>query len=187
MWLFTEDGFYSAVRETHGHHRGEIVVRARRKDDLERFVKRFGTGSKIHTTGLGEFRDYGYRIWLTEDAFALAMGELAKSIGYSNFKSRVLKTLGGKREHMLHSVWSIMAKLQPGGAYGVGGRRGAQLEYVLDEAAEVTAGEVFDYDWTRARLEEAFDAGTVTEVRSYMRGEGQLVTGYKQRRKRRRS
>ncbi len=35
MWVFTTDGFLSAVEERDGNHRGEIVVRAREAAALE--------------------------------------------------------------------------------------------------------------------------------------------------------
>lgn len=126
MWVFTEDGFYSAVRERRaGKHKGQMVVRGRSLEDLERFVAKYADGkaSPIHTTGGGEFTDYGYRFWMSPEDFGSALARVAEAVEYTNFKSRALKTLGSKREHLLHDIWSVMAKVQPGGAYGVGGSK----------------------------------------------------------------
>lgn len=167
MWLFTDDGFFSAVKETRGKHKGEIALRARSIEDLRRWVAKHDGCSKIHTSQAGEHRDYGYRIWMTPEAFGVALAATGTAVDYPNFKSRVMKTLGAKREHMLHDVWSVMAKLQPGGAYGVGRMKtkplagdwrsrvyGGGFDGWDDDPTELDDDGVNDY--VGSRLREAF-------------------------------
>ena len=53
------------------------------------------------------------------------MADVARRIDYSNYKSRV--DSGGATRRFAdacHSVWSVVEKIQPGGAYGTGNRDG---------------------------------------------------------------
>lgn len=113
MWLLTTEGAYSAIR----WHDGRMCVRGRRKVDLQRLRKIVPALGEVQTT-IG--KDYRYRCFCTVDEWADGMAALARTIDYGNFKSEVLRKRGrkDKYEHYLHSIWSILAKLQPGGPYG---------------------------------------------------------------------
>lgn len=174
MWLMTRYGNYSAV-----YKGGNVQVRARVRDDLKRLIEKgFVEDTKIIETADGR-SDYRYRILLTNDQWAETCELLARDIDYPNFKSEVMKSLGPKREGPLHSIWSILAKLQPGGAYARDKKHqqrgpsrskgdswqgevygGAKIEEVwIDELADqelATAAEIED-SWVSARLGEAFD------------------------------
>lgn len=174
MWLFTEDGFFSAVLEERGKHAGRIAIRARCRDDLVRLVEKYG-GDMPNATAISEtpknvVADYRYRIWLPRGEFALVCAEVALAVEYGNFKSRVAQVLGPDREKPLHEIWSVMAELQPGGPYGWHERR---------QPFDWSGIDHLDFDPTPE------DGGDVLAfVRPHLRG-GKTVRGYKQRRKRR--
>lgn len=63
--------------------------------------------------------DYRYRALATHDAFAQGLARVARDINYVNFKDEVGRR-DPKRERTYSKVWSVLAKLQPGGPYGMG-------------------------------------------------------------------
>lgn len=121
MWFFTKQGFYSAVTEERGKHKGKLVVRAREPGALE--LLRDAYMPELTKTSIGARSDYRYRAWIEREAFAEGMARVARDIDYSNFKSKVASERGlGLYEKLLHQVWSVMGKIQPKGPYGMGGK-----------------------------------------------------------------
>ena len=119
MWVFTTSGFFSAVEERRRDHRGEIVVRAREAQALEALREIAPTLTKTVVYGDS---DYRYRAWLGREEWADALAEIGRRVVYGNFKSEVLRRQGPSRyEEALHTVWTVMARTQPGGPYGAGG------------------------------------------------------------------
>jgi len=58
MWIFTKDGFYSAVKDKYCDD-GELMIRARIKVDLERLLQKIESDAEILTFG---HADYRYRV-----------------------------------------------------------------------------------------------------------------------------
>lgn len=103
MWIFTVDGFFSAVLDKGTR---KLVVRARFKEDLEKIMERLGATKVIDTS---KYRDYPYRILTTNGAWARYVAECAEAIDYSNFKDRVLPKASRDRDARYHKVWAAMA------------------------------------------------------------------------------
>lgn len=121
MWIFTTDGFLSAVEEERGEHRGEIVVRAREASALTALR---ATTPKLSPTVIYTDSDYRYRAWLAREDWAHALAELGRQLDYSNFKDAVRRRQGASvYEQALHVVWQELGRTQPGGPYGSGGSR----------------------------------------------------------------
>ena len=119
MWLFTVDGFVSAVEEQRGEHRGEIVVRAREAAALAALRE---VAPTLTPTVVFSDSDYRYRAWLGREEWAQALAELGRRVVYDNFKSEVLRRQGPTSyEEALHTVWLALGRTQPGGPYGSGG------------------------------------------------------------------
>ena len=97
MWVFLSDAFFSIV----SHDSASLLVRARRKGDIERV---FGVDA-AETIG----RDYQLRAIIDRKTVASVMAGQIEGIAYDNFKNSV-------RDPKLHSacstVWGVMAKLQ---------------------------------------------------------------------------
>jgi hypothetical protein len=126
IWIFTTEGFYSAVEETKlKRHIGQISVRAREPGALELLRERYMPGlSDTSVTPRGVTADYRYRAWVDRDQFAEGMANVARAVDYDNFKSAAGAKRGfGRFEKALHEVWSVMSRLQPGGPYGHGGKQ----------------------------------------------------------------
>lgn len=105
MWLFTEDGFISAVATKPGS--GLLRVRARDRQSLEDIATTFSLAIEKSPD-----RDYPYRVEVTNEQFATWVAGKAGDIQYPNFKSRVYETRGSLFAHALSSVWSTMHEVE---------------------------------------------------------------------------
>jgi hypothetical protein len=114
MWLMTTKGAYSIIE----WHDGRMCVRARMPGDIARLRKLMPSLGPETVTPT---RDYRYRAFTDREGLAEGLANVARDVDYGNFKSAVEKTKLPKRyAEGLHSIWSIMARWQPGGAYGAG-------------------------------------------------------------------
>ena len=86
MWLFTRDGFYSAVYDDYCDP-GELMIRARAIEDLERLLfKLRADDADILVIRNG---DYRYRVKLKSEQWASYVAAEAAQIDYDNFKNSV--------------------------------------------------------------------------------------------------
>jgi len=112
MWVFTQNGFISAVRTASGS--GDFKVRARDRKSLLA-LSEFAEVEIIATA----FADYPYRVIVGELVLgAYLMNEIAAA-DYTNYKSRVSITRGTKFAHTCGSVWSTMHEIEDGQARNV--------------------------------------------------------------------
>lgn len=101
MWMFTEHGFVSAVRDPRDTSR--LAIRARDLESLDPLVSL--THQQVLKTPSG---DYPYRVFVEPGDFAGWVAESCWAIDYDNFKSRVARTRGYDYVHALHNVWAAM-------------------------------------------------------------------------------
>lgn len=106
MWLFTEEGFVSAV--AHRDDKTLMMVRARDKKSLERLALIADT--KIITTPTGS--DYPHRVVVTKEVFKDWVTETIDNVVYDNFKTQVAKTRGYEYAEPLHDVWAVMLQAE---------------------------------------------------------------------------
>lgn len=101
MWLCLNDAFFSLVSKDCA--RDEVLVRARRKGDIEKVFP--GAVARC-----SEATDYLYRAAVKRDEVAAALAREVARITYPNFKDAV-------KDDDLHRaylrVWAAMADLQP--------------------------------------------------------------------------
>ena len=136
MWLFTQHGFFSVVRDpgTDDTLASEpstpsgpprFQVRARHRAHIDGLRAAFpGVLSDAtviayddpeHEAEYGG-RDYEYRLFLTEEAWVALAAELAADIGYSNFKGAVHERSGDpslagtQYESNLYPVYNVMER-----------------------------------------------------------------------------
>ena len=86
MWLFTRDGFYSAVHDDYCNP-GELMIRARVIEDLQRMLDRL----KIKDADILVIKhaDYRFRVKLSPEQWAAYVADEAAHIDYANFKNSV--------------------------------------------------------------------------------------------------
>ena len=111
MWVFTIEGFVSAVREPYDHT--ELIVRARDKKSLE--TLEFVSGRKAWAT---PSNDYPYRIKVTNGDFDRFLELATEDISYSNFKQAVDANRGKTYAKALSKVWSVMHDVEDETARG---------------------------------------------------------------------
>ena len=101
MWVFTQNGFLSAVRTAAGSNIFKVRARDRQAlHDLAIFAD-----VEIIATPLA---DYPYRVLVDELVFGgYLLHELAEA-DYTNFKSRVTVTRGSDYSKACGKVWSTM-------------------------------------------------------------------------------
>lgn len=101
MWICLNDAFLSIVSKS--CKPDELLVRARRKGDIERVFPGVQVRESEHT-------DYRFRAVVKRELIAKALTDQVKQIAYSNFKDSV-------RNDSLHDayskVWAAMYRLQP--------------------------------------------------------------------------
>lgn len=115
MWIFCEQGFFSAVE--HRERPENVLIRARFKGDLERLIKTsFCTQQeknellkKIQTT---PYADYAFRVEMPKCVFAEMTKQIADNINYDNFKNHVHEGGNSKRDAAYMGCWSCLWRAQ---------------------------------------------------------------------------
>jgi len=108
MWVFTIDGFFSAVQKPKDRTTGRIQVRARNREDLVRFKSRMNLQNRILSTPAG---DYPFRIVTSKKAWGKYLDRMARIMEYGNFKAECDR-MGLNRGGIYHRVWSILQNLE---------------------------------------------------------------------------
>lgn len=112
MWIFTQDGFLSIVQDT--QHQGNLLVRARKRDDLRRFVQLAQANMQMKVPVLETpTHDYRFRITVPHVVAVYVIQELVVDIDYSNFKNRVHDVDPDPRRSIAYTrVWTEMVQFQ---------------------------------------------------------------------------
>ena len=109
MWIFTELGFFSVVRKREDSAEDMLTVRGRVRSDLESLRSACLPGASPVTES--RMADYRYRFRVSAREFGAALGEMARGIGYDNFKNEVEAKQGWVRHDIYERVWAIMRQL----------------------------------------------------------------------------
>jgi hypothetical protein len=122
MWLFTTDGFYSAVCARQGDGKknrpvdpDRMMVRARVREHLANLIKRFPDELQGAEILKSAGTDYAYRLFVLKSVWAVILAKLAEETDYDNFKSAVERQQGSSGNAYLgalHEVWGVMHSLQ---------------------------------------------------------------------------
>lgn len=100
MWIFTIEGFVSAVQKP-----GDIYLTVRARDQRSlQALSRF-SGARISQTPQA---DYPYRVVVSHQDFTEWLAGEVASLTYANFKSAVARSRGHAFAHPLMDVWSAM-------------------------------------------------------------------------------
>jgi|694.fasta_scaffold76474_6 hypothetical protein len=101
MWVFSQDGFISAV--DNGAKPGYLAVRARDRKSLVPLSEL--AESEIEFT---PSRDYQYRVYVTREMFQDFMQLSIETLDYKNFKDRLKVSRGSKFAQAAGTVWATM-------------------------------------------------------------------------------
>ncbi len=100
MWVYFQGGFVSIVQQ---RNTNALVVRGRKRGDVEAFVEAAGLEDNIERTVQS---DYRYRTVMTRQQVAYAMAAVVQAINYSNFKDHVHRQQGPDRARIYGNVWA---------------------------------------------------------------------------------
>lgn len=106
MWLFTTQGFYSVVR--HRDDPTKLIVRCRAEEDLDALREQI-PNLEVFTD---QQADYRWRAVVSEAEWVGALAQIAISIDYDNFKSKVSERQGHERSRIYSHVWGELLSLQ---------------------------------------------------------------------------
>jgi hypothetical protein len=110
MWVFTLDGFFSAVE--HRTNVDDLMVRCRSEQDAERlsmWLRLRMVDSPVQHTPQA---DYEWRLRVPKVWWARYLSASTERIRYDNFKDEVYKTLGPDHAHHYGMVWMVMLNQQ---------------------------------------------------------------------------
>ena len=105
MWLFTKQGFFSAVQNWNDANL--IHVRARFQGDLERLCEKYGVTPKVESL---PNTDYPYRMDFDRKTWSEIVRSEAEAIDYENFKDAAHD--GTDRDFAYMDVWAAMRSYQ---------------------------------------------------------------------------
>ena len=111
MWVFTKEGFFSAVFDKYCK-RNELMIRARCKDDLIRLSK------KLHgfagDSNISEFlnADYRYHMKVDRRMWADYLMNCALSIDYADVKNSIIPKNDKLRQEAFYDVWTVLYRWQ---------------------------------------------------------------------------
>jgi hypothetical protein len=96
-----------------------MMIRARRREHMEKLLERFGTlippgTSIVENAGT----DYRYRVFMPKAAWTAVLAALAEDVDYDNFKNAAHTELDGTSggrvyTRSLTDVWDTMYEIQP--------------------------------------------------------------------------
>ena len=105
MWIFTQEGFVSAVRSK--NKSDERMVRSRDSQSHESLAD-FASTEIINTP----YNDYPWRVFVTDAVFNKYMELVVDQVDYPNFKNRATETRGYDYHHLLAEVWYTMTQFE---------------------------------------------------------------------------
>ena len=111
MWIFTKDGFFSAVFDKYCKH-DELMIRSRCKDDLTRLAKKLHGYSDESEILRIKHADYRYRMKITKSNWADYLVNCAHDIDYANVKNNILPTDDDLRQEAYYHVWTVLYQWQ---------------------------------------------------------------------------
>ena len=109
MWIFTRDGFYSAVwdRECQGD---EVMIRAQCRDDLCRLVKKLSGYCDESQIDEKRHSEYRFRVKVNKQAWSAYVADSALQVDYSSVKKNILPDMDAIRKDAYYQVWEAIIR-----------------------------------------------------------------------------
>jgi hypothetical protein len=110
VWLWIPSAGYFSVVKTNECPDGHLVVRSRQFHDLVRLRDSIPELGKVIETPK---RDYGFRAYVPQVAFADGLRSIALGLDYENVKAESYRCLGHDRQWQLHQVHELLSRPEP--------------------------------------------------------------------------
>lgn len=108
MWIFTVDGYFSAVQDKDDPSR--IMVRSRQENDLQTLLKRLGSEDLEILAWTGS--DYAFRVFMPRDLWISYLEMSGQELNYTNFKARAIAPGDHSRSDTYHQIWRKLKNWQ---------------------------------------------------------------------------
>jgi hypothetical protein len=108
MWIFTVDGYFSAVQDKDDPSR--IMVRSRQKGDLQTFLKRLESEDLEILAWVGS--DYAFRVFMPRDLWMKYLEMAGRELTYTNFKARAILMGDHSRSDAYYRIWRVLKEWQ---------------------------------------------------------------------------
>jgi hypothetical protein len=108
MWIFTLDGFFSAVQDKTDP--GRIMVRSRVREDLEKMLARLDMKETEILAWAGT--DYAYRVFINRSAWCGYLETMSADLNYTNFKAAAVDHQDHARSKAYYTVWRRLYEWQ---------------------------------------------------------------------------
>ena len=107
MWVFTKEGFFSAVWDK--YCRGdEVMIRSHSRDDLCRLAKRIIGYCDEESIFELEDADYRYRIKMPKNVWSEYLADCALQIDYPSVKKSTIPDNDPLRKDAYYQVWETL-------------------------------------------------------------------------------
>ena len=111
MWIFTKDGFFSAVFDKHCKN-DELMIRSRCQDDLGRLSKKLhGYSDETEIFGM-EHVDYRFRMKVSKHEWTDYLRNCVYDIDYANVKDNIIPAGDNLRQDAYYQVWTALYQWQ---------------------------------------------------------------------------
>lgn len=111
MWIFTLDGFFSAVQDKDDPDR--IMVRSRKKGDLVNMLARLEMQDIDILDWIGA--DYAYRVFIPRLEWRRYLETMSDGLDYTNFKAAAVDYKDHSRSAVYYDVWRRLYEWQEKG------------------------------------------------------------------------
>jgi len=111
LWIFTKDGFFSAVFDKYCG-RDELMIRSRCKDDLSRLSKKLhGYCDESQILELTR-ADYRFRMKIKKHMWSDYLINCALDIDYANVKDNIIPAGDDLRKDTYYQIWIALYRWQ---------------------------------------------------------------------------
>ncbi len=105
MWIYTEHGFFNVMKD--GEAEGQMKVRARRREHIEKFIELIGDPEVEVIESHG---DYPFRFFAPQEAVVGVVVRMLEESTYTkDFKGHCAQALGDDVGHVYRQVWTETA------------------------------------------------------------------------------
>jgi hypothetical protein len=110
MWIFTKEGYFSAVQNDKDP--GQIMVRSRKREDLEAFLA--VDELELEDTEILEWAgsDYRYRVFIPRGKWMYYLCHCVEELDYTNFKAAAIPLDDTGRSACYHNIWGSLKNWQ---------------------------------------------------------------------------
>lgn len=113
MWVITRIGFFNIIEQDDDREKGLLTVKARSREDLEKFKKLNHRLQDRLTGGIEEsnITDYRFRLKAIRNDVTVALSRLVDRIDYGKTKPAIMRDFP-ERSGIYYQVWEDLYEIQ---------------------------------------------------------------------------